>query len=865
MSLDTQDSDISFLSGFKPKEVPLTDEDVKHPNVQAYLNYLNAYEGKPAPNQIVGYKEFKDLSDHPKQKVVFNDKGDVSDAAGAYQLLGSTWDTQKKKYGLKDFSLPNQQKAAVGILKDIGALPYIQSGEFDKANELARGQWASLPGSIIGLKTGQIPKLNPEAENILTQAKAEYDPDISFLSGFKPKEKIEKSVQTLKDISAFSNKEPTELDANAPAIKQLGKKLAEDIQKPLNEMSFEDFKKKSLLAPAATYTAASLGMPGFTEKEKQEAQANLEQKGSNLVKALKNVANMPVQDFTQGVINAGKQLVEHPGTAIGEQVKSTIYDPEQLLAPQAISAAGKPLMAGGRKVAGAITEAAMKEPFVANRVANIQSGTSQVKNQMAEAFANAKQRFNEPEANVTVTGAPNVGAAQATKQSAVNAILPDLSSETQAIVKSTPIKKLNLPALETKALEEKHGIRLSQGQRTENTGRYAEEWNQRASDQRIQDLFNNQPEQFKNAIENIKERYTPLMGDAKGEDFGQILMDEYAFNDAAHVKSIQKSYGDLKQRHNEMLAERGFPAESGMPLDTQAFVNHAKNNLHDEFLMADAEKSGLMGDLSRIEKNGMTLPEFIAFDKRLSRMQRGADKEAAAAAGQIRNAFEQIPLKEGMEELIPQYKAAKDLAKQRFDKINTIPGYKFAIEAKPFVNEAGEQMGSTGANKFYNNFINNLSTGDLRRVKAEFANNPKALEAIKGAELEKIVKKAGFTGDMGKFTPKQLNDYLVNNNLGLVEKIGPEALNDLMEINVLGAKVAKPDAGVFNHSNSLSGLFGSLAKQGMQTKAEAALAAKTGGASILPVQALKSAAEFINKGKFAAETVHPHSGLVNKE
>jgi len=259
------------------------------------------------------------------------------------------------------------------------------------------------------------------------------------------------------------------------------------------------------------------------------------------------------------------------------------------------------------------------------------------------------------------------------------------------------------------------------------------------------------------------------------------------------------------------------------------------------------------------------LPEFIAFDKRLSRMQRGADKEAAAAAGQIRNAFEQIPLKEGMEELIPQYKAAKDLAKQRFDKINTIPGYKFAIEAKPFVNEAGEQMGSTGANKFYNNFINNLSTGDLRRVKAEFANNPKALEAIKGAELEKIVKKAGFTGDMGKFTPKQLNDYLVNNNLGLVEKIGPEALNDLMEINVLGAKVAKPDAGVFNHSNSLSGLFGSLAKQGMQTKAEAALAAKTGGASILPVQALKSAAEFINKGKFAAETVHPHSGLVNKE
>jgi hypothetical protein len=314
-----------------------------------------------------------------------------------------------------------------------------------------------------------------------------------------------------------------------------------------------------------------------------------------------------------------------------------------------------------------------------------------------------------------------------------------------------------------------------------------------------------------------------------------------------------------------MLAERGFPAESGMPLDTQAFVNHAKNNLHDNFSMDAAKKSGLADDLERIEKNGMTLPEFIAFDKKLSRMQRGADKEASAAAGNVKDAFEQIPLKEGMEELIPQYKAAKDLARQRFEKLETIPGYKFAVEAKPFVNEAGEQMGSTGANKFYNNFINNLSTGDLRRVKAEFANNPKALEAIKGAELEKIVKKAGFTGDMGKFTPKQLNDYLVNNSSGLVEKLGPEAVNDLMEINVLGAKVAKPDAGVFNHSNSLSGLFGSLARQGIQTKAEAALAAKTAGASILPVELLKRGQEFINKGKFINDTIHPHAGLINKE
>lgn len=862
---ETLDSDISFLSGFKPKQTPFSDEDISHPNVQAYLNYLNTYEGKPKHNQTVGYKEFKDLSDHPRIRVAFNDKGDTSDAAGLYQIKGSTWNQQKKKLGLKDFSLPNQQKAAVGILNDIGALDYIKSGEFSKANELARSQWASLPGSTIGLATGQIPKVNPEAENILTQASADYDPDVSFLGGYKPREVVNTAPKNVSDISAFSNNQPTQLAPNAPAIKQLGRRFAEDVQAPLSTMSVENWAKTAPSAQVLKYTAASLGLPGFTDQDKQEAAQILAQKGKNIYQGAKNLANMPVQDFSQNVINAGKQLVEHPGTFAGENIKSLAYDPEQIVAPQVLSAIGKPIIAGGNKVANVIGKAAMAEPQIAERVAGLRNRGGAVKEQMGQAFENVKQRFNEPEASVTVTGAPDVGAALANKQSTVNAIIPELSPETQVFVQSTPVEKLNLPALQTKALEEKHGIKLSQGQRTEDTGRYAQEWNTRGKDTEIGDLFNEQAPQFRDALNAIKEKHTPNMGNAKGEDFGQKIMDSIASNDAAHVKAIDDAYGSLKQRHNEMLAERGFPTESGMPLDTQTFINHAKNNLHDNFNMTAAEKSGLIGDLTRIEQNGMTLPEFIAFDKKLSRMQRSADAGEKAAASNIRNAFEQIPLKEGMEELMPQYQAAKDLARQRFEKLETVPGYKFAVESQPNATEIGQGIGSTGANKFYDKFIANASTGDIKRLKMEFANNPQALEAIRGAELDKIIEKAGFTGDRGEFSPKRLNDYLEKNSSNLAEKIGPEALNDLAEINVLGAKVAKPNAGVFNHSNSLSGFLSDMAKQGLQLKAEGALAGATHGASILPVQALKSAAEFINKGKFAKETVHPHSGLVNKE
>ena len=841
---DTLDSDISFLSGFKPKEVPLSDEDVSHPNVQAYLNYLNAYEGKPKPNQTVGYREFKDFTDHPRIQVPFNNKGDTSDAAGAYQIKGSTWDEQKRKQKLKDFSFSNQQKAAVGILKDIGALDYIKSGEFEKANDLSKNQWASLPGSTIGLATGQIPKLNPEAESILAQAKSEYDPDIQFVNSYKPGQVAYAPPKT---------------------ISEAGKQFGKDIKTSLSNMSMEDWAKTAPSAQVLKYTAASLGLPGFTEQDKQEAAQVLAEKGKNIYQGVKTLANMPVQDFTQNVIGAGKQLIERPGIAAGENLKSLVYDPEQIVAPQVLGAISKPLAAGGKRVVNAISEAAMQDPAFAAKVAELKTAGGAAKEQMNQAFANVKQRFNEPQGNVTVMGSPDVGAALATKQSTVNAILPDLAPETQAFVQSQPIDKINLPALQTKALEDKHGIRLSQGQRTEDTGRYAEEWNHRADDKRTQDLFNDQAAQFRDALDDIKRKHTPNMGNAKGEDLAQIVMDSYAKNDAAHVKAIEDAYGGLKQRHNEMLAERGFPTESGMPLDTQGFVNHARNNLHDEFLMKHAEDAGLITDLDRIQKNGLTLPEFVAFDKKLSRMQRGADANASAAAGQIRNAFEQIPLKEGMEELMPMYQQAKGLAKQRFEKLENIPGYKFAIEAQPNAEEIGKGIGSTGANKFYGKFIDSASTGDLKRIKAELANNPQAIEAIRAAELEKAVKSAGFTGDRGEFSPKRLNDYLETNSSNLVEKIGPEALNDLAEINVLGAKVAKPNAGVFNHSNSLSGLFGSLARQGIQTKAEAALAAKTAGASILPVELLKRGQEFINKGKFINDTIHPHAGLINKE
>ena len=146
------------------------DAYLNNPNVQKYLAYINAYEGKPKENHLVGYKTFDDLSDHPNQRVRFGkSKNQVSTAAGSYQILKRSWDDQKKKLGLNDFSLENQQRAAIGLLKEHGALQDVVKGNFQKANEKAKNIWASLPGSTIGEATGQRARVKPELEAALNR------------------------------------------------------------------------------------------------------------------------------------------------------------------------------------------------------------------------------------------------------------------------------------------------------------------------------------------------------------------------------------------------------------------------------------------------------------------------------------------------------------------------------------------------------------------------------------------------------------------------------------------------------------------------------------------------------------------------
>lgn len=127
---------------------------VSNPNVQAFLHLIREGEGTSGPDgysMLFGGGHFASFAHHPNVAVPFGNT--YSTAAGAYQFLHSTWEQLKSQYGLPDFGPASQDVAAVGLLKQCGALGDVKAGLFKSAIEKANKIWASLPDSPYGQPT----------------------------------------------------------------------------------------------------------------------------------------------------------------------------------------------------------------------------------------------------------------------------------------------------------------------------------------------------------------------------------------------------------------------------------------------------------------------------------------------------------------------------------------------------------------------------------------------------------------------------------------------------------------------------------------------------------------------------------------
>ncbi|WP_295470259.1 glycoside hydrolase family 104 protein [uncultured Pseudomonas sp.] len=136
-------------------------------NVLAFLDMLAWSEGTSTIkasddgyNVLVGGKLFTDYTTHPRVLVALARYGISSTAAGRYQFLARTWDAIVRRYGFIGRFIPEAQDlAAVKLLTECGALPYIQAGRIERAIAAAAPIWASLPGAGYGQREHRLATL----------------------------------------------------------------------------------------------------------------------------------------------------------------------------------------------------------------------------------------------------------------------------------------------------------------------------------------------------------------------------------------------------------------------------------------------------------------------------------------------------------------------------------------------------------------------------------------------------------------------------------------------------------------------------------------------------------------------------------
>lgn len=135
------------------------EEALRNPYVRAALDMIaeaevgkDAYAAGQGYDALFGAGRMSDFSAHPNVAGTYTDlrgKQQKSTAAGRYQILKSTADDLAKRYNISGFSPEAQDRMAIALMMDTGALDPLMRGDFDAALPKLAQRWAALPSSSL--------------------------------------------------------------------------------------------------------------------------------------------------------------------------------------------------------------------------------------------------------------------------------------------------------------------------------------------------------------------------------------------------------------------------------------------------------------------------------------------------------------------------------------------------------------------------------------------------------------------------------------------------------------------------------------------------------------------------------------------
>jgi tape measure domain-containing protein len=166
----------SIPKGLTPRGRELS-QYLNNPHVKAFLDIIAYAEGtanmpNKGYNTLFGHGQFSSFADHPRQRIPFGSTS--SSASGRYQIMDFTWNEEKAKLGLKDFSPVSQDLVALSRILMRGGLDELLKGDIRGAINATRKEWASFPGANY---PGQGMKRMEDLLRVYDQSLRKYQPN----------------------------------------------------------------------------------------------------------------------------------------------------------------------------------------------------------------------------------------------------------------------------------------------------------------------------------------------------------------------------------------------------------------------------------------------------------------------------------------------------------------------------------------------------------------------------------------------------------------------------------------------------------------------------------------------------------------
>ena len=594
--------------------------------------------------------------------------------------------------------------------------------------------------------------------------------------------------------------------------------FAEDFRKSVSEMSYEDFKNKSLIASAAKYTGASLGLPGFAEEDKKQ----LEEKAKGFVQGVKTAVESPVETAK----NIYTAVTERPGTVLGEMVKGAVYDPELMFLPgvkQTAQAVGE-----GAKVVGQ----------------NVKTGAQAVRNAVMPSEAQLVAQFN---ARRTSPGG-SVGAMATPNKATVDAMLASASPELQAKIGSYPTELVDIKALENQLKGDKFGYQLTKGEALQDAAMMSDEFNKRAKNQELMARLEDRDAKIAEGFNTLVAKAAPdIPGGNNLVDLGQISIDQLLAKDKTRLADIKTKYEALEKANggNFPIDTNKLKADVDAMLSQKVLKRYANDNM-----------KSYLDDLADFQKRGnMTFDEFENLRTNLAEEMRSNNNgNGRKVAYIIREALENLPMSDNLKMIKPMADAARNAVRERYQVLDTNPAYRAAVKDTRLSNELADGLEHVAADKFIKKFVVDGATADVKRLVNELGQNTLGHQAAQAGLIKHLEGVA--VGSKGVINQKTFNDAL-NKTIGkkLFDVMPNEVAVDLKDLADLARLTEHVGGkGFANTSNTVPAMM----REGALNAAEMGINVKTGS----PIGSIgRAAMEKLTANKKIKESLELGAGV----